>query len=140
MARTVHGFHRQSMGAPTSIFWAPDARNVQREPHETHPKPEPALSMLAMYNVGMTARRKRSTVVVFSPHSSEFQSGLASLSDLPTCLYATARSALPFLKLYVSPSTSMRTSSPGAKSPARIRLANGFSISCWIRRLRGRAP
>ena len=45
-----------------------------------------------------------------------------------------------FWNLSEAPLTSTFTLSPSENSPDRIRLASGFSMYCWIRRLSGRAP
>lgn len=48
--------------------------------------------------------------------------------------------AAAFAKLNVPPCASTRIVSAGAKCPARISFASGFSSSLWIARLSGRAP
>ena len=51
-----------------------------------------------------------------------------------------ACSLTPFTNPSVSPSATTRMTSPGPKSPRRIRCASGFSNCCWIARFSGRAP
>jgi len=49
--------------------------------------------------------------------------------------------AVPYFEnVKASPGASTLMVWPGVNSPARIFRARGFSISCWMRRLRGRAP
>ena len=66
---------------------------------------------------------------------------LALQADDRLAIQAGVATGLPHLSnANTSPLASTVIVSPGAKSPARMRRASGFSICCRMRRFRGRAP
>ncbi len=64
----------------------------------------------------------------------------AGLQRTPTAAAGCYAGPGDLRKVKPSPATSTVIASPGARSPAMIRWARGFSSCCWIRRLSGRAP
>jgi len=75
------------------------------------------------------------------PRSAEpISRDLHSRVACPSQAVAARASSAPPWNVSRSSSASTRMVSPGPKRPARISRASGFSSSCWIARLSGRAP
>src|ERR1700730_2250998 len=73
-------------------------------------------------------------------HAAGGESDAQSPHIASSCPQRVQQEGYPFENVILPFFTETRIVSPAAKLPARISRASGFSISCWIARLSGRAP